>query len=628
MMKYLDLDGARYIVATIQNLLDGKVSKDGSKVLSTNDYTTTEKNKLAGIAANATKVETSTTIGNLKINGTEKQIIPLMSAASSSVAGKAGLVPAPAQNKHTSFLRGDGTWVIPTNTTYSNATTSKDGLMSSEDKTKLDGIAANANNYIHPSSHAASMITQDATHRFVSDTEKTTWNGKASKSVATTSADGLMSSEDKTKLDGIATGANKYVHPMTSGNKHIPSGGSAGQVLKWSADGVAVWGTDNNTTYSNMTGATSSAAGKAGLVPAPASGKQSSYLRGDGTWAVPTNTTYSDMEGATSSAAGTHGLVPAPAAGAQSKYLRGDGTWQTPPNTTYSLATSSSNGLLSSGDYTKLSKVTATEMGYLDGVTSSIQTQLNGKAPTSHASSATTYGVATSSSYGHAKVIDNLTTNSVNNGYALHAHQGYLLNNRLEDVEDIICTRFTMESTTNKYDMIVKNLSISNPIMIRINGTIIANAKGRIVADVNSSKSVSWSHFGFRNDSQDAKVYALKSGTIEIGEMQKTGTPTAFELTINLSQKGWISYTSSFSNFNASDTSLFRYYTGGGMAVVGLSDYATLTDIMIGVVGGYVKGTFNVEIWSKAPTKTISESPKTASVSLNSIDENNYEKII
>ena len=45
-----------------------------------------------------------------------------------------------------------------------------------------------------------------------------------------------------------------------------------------------------DTTYSSMTGATSSAAGASGLVPAPASGKQSSYLRGDGTWAVPTNT--------------------------------------------------------------------------------------------------------------------------------------------------------------------------------------------------------------------------------------------------------------------------------------------------------------------------------------------------
>ena len=39
-----------------------------------------------------------------------------------------------------------------------------------------------------------------------------------------------------------------------------------------------------------MTGATSSAAGAAGLVPAPAAGKQLSFLRGDGTWVVPTNT--------------------------------------------------------------------------------------------------------------------------------------------------------------------------------------------------------------------------------------------------------------------------------------------------------------------------------------------------
>ena len=76
-----------------------------------------------------------------------------------------------------------------------------------------------------------------------------------------------------------------YSHPTTSGNKHIPSGGSAGQFLKWSADGTAVWAADNNTTYSNMTGASASAAGKSGLVPAPAAGTQGKYLRGDGTWA-------------------------------------------------------------------------------------------------------------------------------------------------------------------------------------------------------------------------------------------------------------------------------------------------------------------------------------------------------
>ena len=82
-------------------------------------------------------------------------------------------------------------------------------------------------------------------------------------------------------------------------------------------------------TADSMTAATTSAAGKAGLVPAPAAGKQAQFLRGDGTWAAPANTTYSAMKGATASAAGTAGLVPAPAAGAQGKFLRGDGTWQT-----------------------------------------------------------------------------------------------------------------------------------------------------------------------------------------------------------------------------------------------------------------------------------------------------------
>ena len=51
-----------------------------------------------------------------------------------------------------------------------------------------------------------------------------------------------------------------------------------------------------------------------------------------------------------------------------------------------------------------VSNVTSTELGYLDGVTSSIQTQLNAKSPTNHASSATTYGVATTTNYGHVKV--------------------------------------------------------------------------------------------------------------------------------------------------------------------------------------------------------------------------------
>lgn len=104
--------------------------------------------------------------------------------------------------------------------------------------------------------------------------------------------------------------------------------------------------TDTNTTYTNMGAASASAAGKAGLVPAPDAGAQAKYLRGDGTWQTPPNTTYSNMRGATSSAAGSAGLVPAPAAGKQASFLRGDGTWVVPTNTTYGLASTTANGLL------------------------------------------------------------------------------------------------------------------------------------------------------------------------------------------------------------------------------------------------------------------------------------------
>ena len=62
------------------------------------------------------------------------------------------------------------------------------------------------------------------------------------------------STTEKAKLAGVEAQANKYIHPNTSGNKHIPSGGSSGQVLKWQSDGTAKWdslsssgelGTDN-----------------------------------------------------------------------------------------------------------------------------------------------------------------------------------------------------------------------------------------------------------------------------------------------------------------------------------------------------------------------------------------------
>lgn len=49
---------------------------------------------------------------------------------------------------------------------WREVTDSLKGYMTPELKKKLDGIAMGANNYVHPSSHPASMIAQDATHRF------------------------------------------------------------------------------------------------------------------------------------------------------------------------------------------------------------------------------------------------------------------------------------------------------------------------------------------------------------------------------------------------------------------------------------------------------------------------------
>lgn len=46
-------------------------------------------------------------------------------------------------------------------------------------KDKLDDIAENANNYSHPDAHDASMITESSSKRFVSDTEKNSWDSKA-----------------------------------------------------------------------------------------------------------------------------------------------------------------------------------------------------------------------------------------------------------------------------------------------------------------------------------------------------------------------------------------------------------------------------------------------------------------
>ena len=83
---------------------------------------------------------------------------------------------------------------------HNNATVTSDGFMSKESYSKLESLT----NYTHPSTHAATMITQDSSHRFITDAERNNWNAKASTNVATSSTNGLMSNTDKQKIDRIS----------------------------------------------------------------------------------------------------------------------------------------------------------------------------------------------------------------------------------------------------------------------------------------------------------------------------------------------------------------------------------------------------------------------------------------
>lgn len=284
-MAFLDLDGLSHLVQWFKGQLGGKVDKVEGKQLSSNDYTTAEKNKLAGLS----NYSHPTTSGNKHIpaggaagkilgwasDGTAQWVddknttYGVFKGATTSADGGNGLVPAPKTANAGQYLKGDGTWGTPTNTTYGDATQSAHGLMTAADKTKLDGIAAGANKYVHPSYTAKSAglykVTVDASGHVSATTavtkaditglgipaQDTTYSAATSSTLglvkvgsnisnsygtisltkanvtsalgytppttnttygnATTSSSGLMSSSDKSKLDGIAIGANKTV---------------------------------------------------------------------------------------------------------------------------------------------------------------------------------------------------------------------------------------------------------------------------------------------------------------------------------------------------------------------------------------------------------------------------------
>lgn len=160
--------------------------------------------------------------------------------------------------------------------------------------------------------------------------------------------------------------------------------------------------TDNNTTYSQAT------SDNLGLVKIGYSANGKNYpvaLDGKGKMYVnvpwtDTNTTYTNMGAASASAAGKAGLVPAPAAGAQAKYLRGDGTWQTPPNTTYAVANESTNGLMAAAD-----KKTMNRLIGVNTVTTLANLPISKRSITATLSAATTLSVQSGMQIGEELMI-------------------------------------------------------------------------------------------------------------------------------------------------------------------------------------------------------------------------------
>lgn len=210
MGQFLTKNGLSHVWLTLKSKLNAKVDKVEGKQLSSNDYTTVEKNKLAGLS----NYSHPTSAGNKHI----------------PAGGAAGKILGWASD-------GTAQWVDDKDTTYGDATQSAHGLMSAADKTKLDGIAAGANKYIHPSYTAAAAglykVTVDASGHVSATTAVAKSDITAlgipstntTYSAATQSANGLMSAADKKKLDGFGAASSyatmTYVGQQISAAGHI-----------------------------------------------------------------------------------------------------------------------------------------------------------------------------------------------------------------------------------------------------------------------------------------------------------------------------------------------------------------------------------------------------------------------
>lgn len=132
------------------------------------------------------------------------------------------------------------------------------GLMSPDMLKKLNGIQAGALNNPHPANHPATMITQDGTHRFVSDAEKNNWNSKANANhgqhtpAKETANNARFLRNDATWQTitpgniGAAAAANANLTGDTKAVHFLASQGGAGHGYSFQGDGAADTGMFSN----------------------------------------------------------------------------------------------------------------------------------------------------------------------------------------------------------------------------------------------------------------------------------------------------------------------------------------------------------------------------------------------
>jgi hypothetical protein len=295
--------------------------------------------------------------------------VDVMTGATATTAGVAGLVPAPAAGKQNSFLRGDGTWQT---------------VVTSDIKARQ---ALDSSNKNYPLLFSYAEIS-DTTTTNVDNTTRRNNSIYVNPSTGTVTAKNFAGKINNHTVNAdVPSGAVFTDTTYTLSGTTYDTNNTAQIVTLTPSSGTAT-----TATISAMTGASSSAAGKAGLVPKPAAGDQSKFLRADGTWVVPSNTDTKVTQNISSDTTGkTYPLIfsyyevgsttttaqtvsrkdtiyatpkdgsitatnfigningfdfPTPASGDSAKYLRGDGTWATPVAFTRSFTSGTKIGTI------------------------------------------------------------------------------------------------------------------------------------------------------------------------------------------------------------------------------------------------------------------------------------------